>query len=81
MLVTPLKKFFASYLRKMRRWEKKHPVLNALIVLIAIVLLWRGVWGLLDAYFFPNNPLLSYGVGSLVGILMLLLDDFELNEV
>ncbi len=81
MLLTPLKKLFQNYLSKMKKWEKKHPVLNTLLVLFGIVFLWRGIWGLLDTFLFPNNQPLSYGVCVILGFLILLLDDFELDEI
>ena len=45
----------------------------ALIIAIAIVSIWRGVWGLMDQYLFPNNLEMSLwasvflGVGILIG--------------
>jgi uncharacterized membrane protein len=65
----------------MRKWERKHPLLNTFIVLIAVILMWRGIWGLLDYYVFPENPVLSYVIGAAIGFLILILDDFELNEL
>lgn len=65
----------------MRKWEKKHPVLNTIIVLFAVVFIWRGIWSTLDLYFFPNNPLLSYVLSAVIGFLILILDDFELDEI
>jgi len=40
-------------------------------VIFAIVLLWRGVWGLLDIYLFPDNLLWSYLISALVGVIIL----------
>jgi hypothetical protein len=81
MFQKAIRKVINSYLHKMRKWEKKHPILNTLIVLVGVIFLWRGIWGLLDTYFLPNNPLLSNGIGTLIGFAILLLDDFELDEV
>ncbi len=53
----------------MKRYLK---VLSALMIGIAIVGFWRGVWGLLDMYFFPNTPVLSYGLSAIIGIVILL---------
>ena len=33
--------------------------LDILIVSIAIILLWRGVWNFADMYFFPEFPVFS----------------------
>lgn len=40
---------------------------------IGIVLIWRGIWGLLDIYLLPNNPTLGLSISIFVGILILLL--------
>ena len=42
-------------------------------IVFAIVLFWRGVWGLLDIYLFPHNLLLSYLISALFGIIILYL--------
>ncbi len=38
-----------------------------LVALVAIVMMWRGLWGLLDEYIWPKNPKLSYWVTFVVG--------------
>jgi len=44
-------------------------------------MLWRGVWALLDEYFFPDQPLASY-LGSIgLGLLLLFIDDYRLREI
>lgn len=42
-----------------------------LIAVVAIVLMWRGLWGLMDQYIFPKNPKLSYWLSFVVGFLIL----------
>jgi Fuseless-like protein (putative pre-synaptic calcium channel regulator) len=60
---------------------KQYPSLNAIIILIAMIMLWRGVWGLLDIYLFPGVPTLSYLLSILFGIFILYLDDFSLSDL
>ena len=48
--------------------ENKRTTLNSLIIVVAIIMLWRGVWGLLDIYLFPDIPTLSYVVSISMGI-------------
>ena len=57
----------------MKRNDKKHikKILNTLLVAFAIVAFWRGSWGLMDLYLFPNFEILSYLVSILVGIIIL----------
>jgi uncharacterized ion transporter superfamily protein YfcC len=44
---------------------------KTLVLAIAIVLFWRGVWGLMDLYFFPNMLPLSFILSILIGLLIL----------
>lgn len=46
-------------------------VARALIIAFAIVSFWRGVWGLMDIYLFPNNYILSLWISLLLGVLLL----------
>ncbi|NJD05282.1 MAG: hypothetical protein FIA97_02150 [Methylococcaceae bacterium] len=65
----------------LRSLKTVHPAVNALVVLLAIIMIWRGVWGLLDAYVFPGNPVLSNLVCLGMGALILYLDDFSLSDL
>ncbi|MEY4768770.1 MAG: hypothetical protein RL637_1409 [Pseudomonadota bacterium] len=58
-----------------------HPIINAVIVMCAIIMLWRGIWGLADLYLFPNSPTLSYLLSIVIGGLVLYLDDFSLKDL
>jgi hypothetical protein len=42
-----------------------------LVALVAVVAMWRGLWGLLDLYLWPNNPKRSYVASFLIGILII----------
>ncbi len=42
-----------------------------ILIAFAIVSFWRGVWGLMDIYLFPNNPVLSLSVSVLIGLVIL----------
>ena len=46
-------------------------VLYAVIIAFAIVSFWRGVWGLMDLYLFPNNYTLSLLISVLIGLTIL----------
>ena len=66
-----MKKKKSSY-RKLKKifFHHLHPK-NLISQSIAVVLVWRGVWGLLDLYFIPENPFLSYSVSCLIGVILL----------
>lgn len=42
-----------------------------LMLAIAAVAFWRGVWGVLDVYLFPENYLLSSLISLAIGIIIL----------
>jgi hypothetical protein len=37
----------------------------------AIIAFWRGAWGLMDIYLFPNNHVLSLWISVFLGIFIL----------
>ncbi len=41
------------------------------IVVLGVVSLWRGVWGLMDLHIFPKNTSLSYLVSLIIGLIIL----------
>jgi len=62
-----------------RRFRRKHRSIRIVIVTVTIVVLWRGVWSILDAYL-PSNDVLN--ISSIaIAILILYLDDFHLKEL
>ncbi len=54
---------------------------TVLISVIAVVMVWRGVWGLTDTYLFPDNAPLSYLVSIFMGLVLLYLDDKRISEL
>lgn len=42
------------------------------IVILGVVSLWRGAWGLMDLHIFPKNSSLSYIVSLAIGVIILL---------
>lgn len=57
------------------RWAR------TLIEAFAIIMFWRGIWGLCDLYIFPGNQALSFLVSAVVGLLILWFDDFSISEL
>ena len=52
-----------------------------LIECIAIIMIWRWVWDLLEIYVFTNSPLISNVICVMIWIIVLLLDDGKLWEL
>lgn len=51
--------------------RKKNSYIRVLQIAIAIVLVWRGAWGLMDLYIFPDNLPVSYIFSLIIGLIVL----------
>ncbi len=57
---------------------------NSFVTALGIVLIWRGIWHLLDVLdvlVFANNPLWTALGGIAIGLLILFLPDHDLKEL
>ena len=45
---------------------------RTILIVILIVVLWRGIWGLMDLYLFPNMLPLSFVLSIFFGLIILL---------
>lgn len=61
--------------------EKRKSNLRLLVTGVALIMFWRGLWGLMDVYLFPENLALSYLTSAAVGLTILYLNDFRLKEL
>jgi Fuseless len=66
---------------KLKEFKNLHPTGNVIVIIISIIMIWRGVWGLLDIYFFPGSPTLSHLASFAIGALILYLDDFRIDNL
>ena len=46
-------------------------LLYALLIGTSMIMLWRGIWGLIDTYFFPQNKPVSYMLSVVIGLVIL----------
>ncbi len=77
-----MKRFSKRVLKQLKKLIENHRSnLNILIECIAIIMIWRGVWDLLEIYIIPNNPLASNIICIVIWIIVLLLDDWRLWEL
>lgn len=69
----------------MRNWYKKfrrkYRILHVLLMATAIVMFWRGVWGLLDVFLIPHHELVSSLLSIFIAFVVLYIDDFHLREL
>ncbi|HLC00690.1 MAG TPA: hypothetical protein VJL33_05180 [Candidatus Bathyarchaeia archaeon] len=42
-----------------------------LVAVVAVVAMWRGLWGLMDIYLWPNNPKRSNAASFVIGFVAL----------
>jgi len=61
--------------------EKRRTNLRLIFAGMAIVMFWRGIWGLMDLYLFPGNPVVSYTVSATVGLLIIYLNNRRLKDL
>lgn len=67
----------------MRRLTLKYFFQN-LAVVAGIVLVWRGIWYLLDAFdkqFFGGSHAITAALGVIVGVFILYIPDHDLKEI
>jgi len=55
-------------------WKSKREIklFDSLLIDLSAIMIWRGVWGLMDIYLFPNHAELSFISSILFGIALML---------
>jgi hypothetical protein len=66
---------------KLKELKSLYPNANVIVIILAIIMLWRGFWGLLDTYLFPGSPTFSYLTCIALGAVILYLDDFKIDNL
>lgn len=64
MIITFIEKFLF-------RRPKKRDIGEALLIDLSAILIWRGVWGLTDLYFFPNHSEFSFVLSVVLGLTLM----------
>ena len=54
--------------KKISKMKFHHQSLFAIIIAFAVISFWRGVWGLMDEYLFPENYQLSLWISLVLGV-------------
>jgi len=68
----------------LHRFKKLKPLEQALFFLLiglSVVAFWRGAWGIMDTYLFPNNYELSSWVSILIGLIILYVTNYWTKEL
>lgn len=69
---------------KKRETKKKRnlkTISYTILIAFAIVSFWRGIWGLMDLYLFPNNHTLSLWISVLIGLIVLYITKHIIGEL
>lgn len=56
---------------KRKSFFDRHVNLRTVLVALMVVMFWRGAWGLMDLYLFPDNQELSLVASLVIGLLLL----------
>jgi len=65
--------------KKLNKLKKAEKFIYSLIIAVAIVGIWRGVWMLLDLYLLPKNNAISAVVSLVIGVLVLAVTHHKLS--
>ena len=57
---------------KISKMKSHFQTLFAIIIAFAVISFWRGVWGLMDIYLFPENAELSLWSSVILGLAILI---------
>ena len=56
---------------KLKKEKPIKKIFLTIIIGVAIVCFWRGTWGLLDVYLFPNNYMMSSWASFIISLVIL----------
>lgn len=64
---------------KKRSSAKKR--LRVVFEFVGIIMLWRGIWGLVDLYLFPDSQLVSHIISILLGATLIYVDGDGIRDM
>jgi len=67
--------------KRIGRMKSKHQIFFAILIAFAVISFWRGVWGLMDEYLFPDNYPLSLWVSVVLGVAILIMTHYATKEL
>ena len=65
----------------MKKSSKTKNILLAILIGSAVISFWRGLWGLMDIYLFPQNPALSFSISAIIGLIILIITHYTTKEL
>ena len=67
--------------KKINKMESHHQILFSILIACGVIAFWRGIWGLMDLYLFPNNNLLSIITSLVLGLSILVATNYTVKEL
>ncbi len=67
--------------KRRNRHLTNREIFYALLVGTSLIMVWRGVWGLLDLHFFPNSQDASFVLSLIIGLFILLATGKVIKEL
>ena len=69
-------------LKKIKKFRKDYKSnRNIFLIFLAIVMVWRWIQDLLTICLFPNHPIISCIICIAIGMTILLIDDWKIDEL
>ena len=62
-------------------WRNGTSNLNMFLTCMSLVMIWRGIWHLLDYYLLPNHYVWNALIPLVIGLVYLFIDDSNLKEL
>jgi len=67
--------------RNFGKMRARHQICFAVLIAFAVISFWRGVWGLMDYYLFPESLVLSFWASLLLGLGILVSTHYATKEL
>ena len=58
-------------LSNISKFKARHQTMFTIVIALAVVAFWRGIWGLMDLFIFPDSYLLSSITSVIIGLAIL----------
>jgi fumarate reductase subunit C len=68
-------------LHRIKKLSAIKQLLFTLLISLSVISVWRGTSGLMDIYLFRNNPVLSYSLSLIFGLIVLYLTHYWTKEL
>jgi len=68
-------------IKRFNKMSRGQQTMFAIVIAFAVVAFWRGVWGLMDEFLFPNNYALSSFISLAIGLAVLFVTEYATKEL